>query len=163
MKSQRAKDGRGANEHITGIERLTQSEAAILEQLARGDTNADIARARGRSIRTVAKQVSTVMAKLEVTSRRQLLAVLRKAYACVGTARSTPLILHTAKRKPLLTEREQAVVQRAMQGESNKEISFDLLVSTSTVAVLLSRGVHKLGVGSLAELMLRRDGPDRPA
>lgn len=161
MKSQRAREGRGATERKNGIERLTQSEAAILEQLARGDTNADIARARGTSTRTVAKQVSAIMTKLEVTSRRQLLAVLRKASTCAWMDGAMPPALHAAKRKQLLTRREQAVVQRAMQGESNKEISFDLSVSTSTVAVLLSRGVHKLGVGSLAELM-RRDGPGSP-
>ena len=48
----------------------------MVDQIARGGSNAQIARARGTSARTVANQVASVFVKLGVASRRELLAKL---------------------------------------------------------------------------------------
>jgi DNA-binding CsgD family transcriptional regulator len=54
--------------------RLTPAEADILASVLQGMTTAQIARARATSARTVAAQVGTLMRKLGVTSRPELVA-----------------------------------------------------------------------------------------
>ncbi len=56
--------------------KLTAAEREIVERIARGETNADIARARRTSLRTVANQVAALFKKLDVSSRRELVAKL---------------------------------------------------------------------------------------
>ena len=51
---------------------LTSSECAVLVLVLGGHSNAEIARARGTSIRTIANQVAAVYQKLGVGSRREL-------------------------------------------------------------------------------------------
>lgn len=52
---------------------LTKRERQVLEQLAEGRTNPEIARQLQISVETVRTHVSTIFRKLSVTSRRQLL------------------------------------------------------------------------------------------
>jgi len=54
---------------------------------------------------------------------------------------------------PRLTKREEQVLARACEGESNKSIAHDLGLSPSTVGVLLFRAAAKLGAGSRQELI----------
>jgi DNA-binding NarL/FixJ family response regulator len=63
---------------------LTEREREILHLLARGQTNADIARVLGLSGKTVSNYVSNVLAKLQVADRAQ--AVLRAREAGLGGA-----------------------------------------------------------------------------
>lgn len=56
--------------------RLGAAEAEVLRLLSAGLSNAEIARARGRSTRTVANQVARVYRKLGVRSRLELFALL---------------------------------------------------------------------------------------
>jgi DNA-binding NarL/FixJ family response regulator len=51
---------------------LTPSEAQVLEHLARGMSNAAIARARHTSVRTVANQVASLFRKTGARSRAEL-------------------------------------------------------------------------------------------
>jgi DNA-binding NarL/FixJ family response regulator len=53
--------------------RLTQAESAVATHLLEGRSNADIARLRRTSERTVANQVASVYRKLGVKSRLELL------------------------------------------------------------------------------------------
>ncbi len=53
---------------------LTSAESAVLDHLLQGASNADIARARGASPRTVANQVASLLRKLGVASRYELMA-----------------------------------------------------------------------------------------
>ncbi len=52
----------------------------------------------------------------------------------------------------LLTERERQVVALAAMGHSNKSIAYDLGIATSTVGVLVSRALRRLGLRSRREL-----------
>ncbi|HEY1953967.1 MAG TPA: helix-turn-helix transcriptional regulator, partial [Polyangiaceae bacterium] len=56
---------------------LTRAERAVARRVARGESNAEIARARGSSPRTVANQVAQIFRKLGVASRAELGARLR--------------------------------------------------------------------------------------
>lgn len=53
---------------------LTAAEVDVVRAILRGASNLDIARRRGRSIRTVANQVASAFRKLGVSSRRELYA-----------------------------------------------------------------------------------------
>ena len=54
--------------------RLTLAELDVLTELIDGRTNAEIARRRGRSVRTVANQVASVLRKLGLRSRLDVVA-----------------------------------------------------------------------------------------
>src|SRR5580658_934512 len=57
-------------------ESATEAEQAIARALLAGESNAEIAAARGTSTHTVAKQVSSLLRKLGVHSRAEALAAL---------------------------------------------------------------------------------------
>jgi DNA-binding CsgD family transcriptional regulator len=54
---------------------LSQAEAGVAALLLEGKSNADIARARGTSVHTVANQVANIFKKLGVASRSELYAL----------------------------------------------------------------------------------------
>jgi DNA-binding CsgD family transcriptional regulator len=56
---------------------LTKTEQQIAERAARGESNAQIARARKTSPRTVANQLARIYEKLGVRSRVELAVLLR--------------------------------------------------------------------------------------
>lgn len=58
--------------------RLTPAESSILHHLLLGHSDAIIARARKRSPRTIGHQVASIFRKVGVSSRRELLAVMRE-------------------------------------------------------------------------------------
>jgi DNA-binding NarL/FixJ family response regulator len=51
---------------------LTPAEAAVLQLIVEGASNAEISRARSTSVRTVANQVASLLRKLNATSRFDL-------------------------------------------------------------------------------------------
>jgi DNA-binding NarL/FixJ family response regulator len=51
---------------------LTRTEQAIADAIALGASNAEIARTRRTSVRTVANQVASILRKLGVSSRTQI-------------------------------------------------------------------------------------------
>jgi DNA-binding NarL/FixJ family response regulator len=61
---------------------LTSAERAVLDLVVRGASNAEIARTRGSSIRTVANQVASLLRKLAATSRFEL--VRRYGRSCAS-------------------------------------------------------------------------------
>ena len=119
---------------------LTAVERDIFGHLVAGCSNAAIARARGRSIGTVRKQVATTFRKFGVTTRRELRALLhRSSIACMP-----PLASASSAHAALLSERERDVLSRVDLGHSNKAIAVALGVAESTIAVFLSRAREKL-------------------
>lgn len=63
-----------ASEPLVERPELTAAEQAVFALLIEGKSNADIARARGASVRTVANQVASVLKKFGVGSRSELAA-----------------------------------------------------------------------------------------
>lgn len=61
---------------------LSEAELEVAQAAARGLTNAEIAQARGASPHTIANQVSAVLQKLQLKSRRQLALALTAPRAC---------------------------------------------------------------------------------
>jgi DNA-binding NarL/FixJ family response regulator len=61
---------------------LTERERAILQWIARGSTNSDIARCLALSVKTVSNYVSNIFSKLQVTDRAQ--AIIRAREAGLG-------------------------------------------------------------------------------
>jgi DNA-binding CsgD family transcriptional regulator len=59
-----------------GVDPLTTTEREIAAMLVDGMTNAEIASARGKSVRTIANQVASAFRKLGVGSRVELASVL---------------------------------------------------------------------------------------
>lgn len=57
-----------------------------------------------------------------------------------------------------LTAREKEVVQRAMAGNSNKAIAYELGIADATVRVLLWRAYGKVGVRSRRDLIAKAGG-----
>lgn len=55
-------------------DKLTAAERAVMQDLVEGRSNAEIAARRGSSVRTVAKQVASVLRKASVGSRAELVA-----------------------------------------------------------------------------------------
>ena len=55
---------------------LTDAERAVAVLVARGLSNLQIARRRGRSPRTIANQVRSIYTKLEIKSRQELVRLL---------------------------------------------------------------------------------------
>ena len=109
------------------IQELTRAERDVLFLVLAGRTNAEIAIVRGRSKKTVANQISQILRKYGVSSRRELCATLRRHRAC----------------REELTLREREVLARAAAGKSNKVIACELGVTTSTIGVLISRAARK--------------------
>jgi DNA-binding CsgD family transcriptional regulator len=58
------------------IRGLSPSERSVAELVLQGHSNAEVARARSTSTRTVANQIAAVFRKLEVKSRRELRALV---------------------------------------------------------------------------------------
>jgi DNA-binding NarL/FixJ family response regulator len=56
-------------------EPLTESETEVMKLLLTGASNAQIARQRGRAVRTVANQVASLFRKLGVNSRAELVSL----------------------------------------------------------------------------------------
>jgi DNA-binding NarL/FixJ family response regulator len=65
---------RGRSEESAAAQRrLTRAELEIARMLRGGLSNAEIAAARGRSLRTIANQVAAILRKLGVSSRHEVM------------------------------------------------------------------------------------------
>jgi DNA-binding NarL/FixJ family response regulator len=63
---------------------LTPAQLEVARAIARGASNAEIARERGTSVRTVANQVASIFARLGVRSRLQVAAALSRVLRLSG-------------------------------------------------------------------------------
>lgn len=62
------------------FETLTAAEKDVAARVAGGAPNAEVARARGTSVRTVANQLRAIYAKLGVCDRHELMSVAFRRY-----------------------------------------------------------------------------------
>ena len=58
-----------------------------------------------------------------------------------------------------MTPQEQAVARLVATGRTNRQVADELLLSTKTVEVHLTRIYAKLGITSRSQLAARRDEP----
>jgi DNA-binding CsgD family transcriptional regulator len=78
-----------AREPPTPAPLLSDAESVILAAILEGKSNAEIARARRRSVRTVANQVASLFRKLRVRSRGELAAACWRGSIEADTCRHT--------------------------------------------------------------------------
>jgi DNA-binding CsgD family transcriptional regulator len=132
---------------------LTQAEAAVLRLLVAGASNADISRARGTSVRTIANQVASLLRKLGAASRYDLI----RRWTLIETDER-----HGSPDLFQLTADEREVVWLAANGHSYKYIAYELGCPIGTTAGRLRRAMRKLGFATRTEL-LRKLGQASPA
>lgn len=129
---------------------LTAAESEVAALVLAGRRNAEIAAARGTSLRTVANQVASVFRKLGVGSRLHLTASVSRDRSCVrpGVTITGPLPSWQT-----LTHGESAVLFCAAHGASYKAIAYELGISVGLVGRRLAAVARKVGARSRIELV----------
>ena len=122
---------------------MTPSELHVARLAAAGLSNADIARMRGTSSRTVANQMASVLRQLSVASRRALATLKELA------PEALPMI-HADWR--VLSARERDVLEMATAGTPQKVIALELGLAPSTICEALRSTRERLGFGTFADL-----------
>ena len=124
-------------------------ERALIE-LAHGQ----FLRRAGRR-RAAAAQLSAARDTLAALGARP---ALERAERELGACGLKPL-RRSAREQPGLTPQEQAVARLVAMGRTNRQVADELLLSTKTVEVHLTRIYAKLGISSRSQLAARRDSP----
>lgn len=135
-------DSAGKVEHAAG----EAAEAPAFEALRRSVVN--VATARGRRRREDPDRAVATWKAL-VDARWSLVDLFQEDGRQYLVAHRNDC--HTAPVE-LLTQRERQVAALAAMGHSNKAIAYDLGIATSTVGVLVSRALKRLGLRSRREL-----------
>lgn len=147
---------------------LTPAERAVVEAALAGLSNADIARARSTSTRTIANQLSSAYKKLGVRSRGALAhklcepseqndlttrELLTGSWTLAEHADSGERRWAIARPSPTRLEPSElrALALRA-KGASLATIAHDLGVSEATASRRAKSGMQKLGVSTVTEL-----------
>lgn len=118
---------------------LTPAESMLVDLVARGFSNEELATLRGASRSTIANQLTRAYKKLGVTGRRELCAL-------VGRGRRSPP-------PKFLSRREREVLSFADFGLANKVIAHSLGLSVSTVSTVLTRARRKLEVRGVSRTL----------
>jgi len=113
---------------------LSDAERTVVSLAITGVSNVDIARARRRSVRTVANQLGAAYRKLGLSGRREL-------RARVGDAEEPAAYRRFRLRS--LSARELDVLDRVTRGLSNKAIAIELELSLSSVSCYVMRARSK--------------------
>ncbi len=146
---ERKSDGWGEAPGIT----LTATELKVARAAMAGASNAEIARQRGCSARTVANQLASAYRKLGVTSRLELVVVLTAVTseaAANDAAQPDPPNEHAVSVPISVIEWE--VLERRATGDRLKTIAYDCGLSISSVSRLTKSGMRKLGVSAPTQL-----------
>ena len=124
-------------------------ERALIE-LAHGQ----FLRRAGRR-RAAAQQLTAARDTLAALGARP---ALERAERELGACGLKPL-RRSAREQPGLTPQEQAVARLVAMGRTNRQVADELLLSTKTVEVHLTRIYAKLGITSRSQLAARRENP----
>lgn len=126
---------------------LSRRESEVLQLVAIGASNAQIAQTLALSIHTVKKHLARLLLKLEVGSRSEAALRWRESISRVASSPPAPAASHT---KPFdgLTSREWDVLSRIASGANNQRIAAELALSLNTVKRHTTSIYTKLGVRS---------------
>ena len=145
--------------------RLTPAEHRVLERVALGETNKEVAHSLGCSPRTVEFHLAHIFEKTGIECRTRLISVIairsarRRAAARVDRAVEGHHFLDDAKAASCavpaarLTKAEVRVLKRVLLGATNKEIAVQLNCSAKTVEFHLGHIFRKTGVDSRTRLI----------
>lgn len=138
---------------------LSRRELEVLQLVAFGASNMQVAETLRLSINTVKKLLARLMLKLKVGSRSE--AALRYRESIPRTQPPAMPVHHHALDD--LTTRERDVLSRIASGANNHRIATDLALSLNTVKRHTSRIYSKLGVRSRvgAAALLHESTPAR--
>lgn len=134
-----------------GTSALTPSERAVIELVARGLPNTEVALLRGVSTSTISNQLTTAYRKLRVGGRREL-----RAASDPSSAES---LAHPDQWRGL-SPREQQVLALVERGLANKVIAPTVGVGVSTVSTLLTRARRKLASSAPTPLVTAQEPGD---
>lgn len=148
---------------------LTPAERAVVDGALAGKSNAVMAGERNTATRTIANQLSAAYRKLGVRSRGELAKklwppssppspavreLLSGSWTLVERIDSGERRWAIARpRKAPLTEEEMAALRSRARGASLSIIARELGMSEPTASRRVKRGMQKLGVASVAELV----------
>src|SRR5881409_1125470 len=119
-------------------------EIPIVFVTAHGDVPAAVSALKGGAVDFIQKPFS----------HRDVLSIIEKAFQRDAEIREKRTRQsHIAGRLATLTEREQEVLQRVIEGKPNKIIAAELDISTKTIEFHRAKVMEKMGVTSVAELV----------
>jgi DNA-binding NarL/FixJ family response regulator len=129
---------------------LSRREIQVLECIARGASNVQIAGELACSVHTVKKHVARLILKLKVTSRSEAATLYRQASSRVAwlVEPRLPMPAEQPERMGALTTRERDVLARIAAGANNQRIAAELALSLNTVKRHTTSIFSKLGVHS---------------
>ena len=134
-------------------QRFSPAEQHVLALLLDDYSNVAIALARATSPRTVANQIASLLRKVGLCSRAELIAwvadILPPDIRCDWSRR---LALLLAVGEPAFTPRVRQAISLRARGHSVKFISYELGVAPSTVSAELKAAMRRLEIRSSLEL-----------
>jgi two-component system response regulator TtrR len=120
-------------------------EIPIVFVTGHGDVPAAVSAIKGGAVDFIQKPFS----------HREVLSIIEKAFQRDAEIRERRIRQsRIAGRLATLTEREQEVLQRVIEGKPNKIIAAELDISMKTVEFHRAKVMEKMGVTSVAELVL---------
>ena len=139
------------------MDALSRRELEVLQLVALGSSNSQIADALALSIHTVKKHLARLLLKLRAQSRSEAARLYRESITQPAAA-PTPALGE-------LTNRERDVLSRIAAGANNQRIAADLELSLNTVKRHTTRIYSKLGARSRvrAAALLHACAPVNPA
>ena len=133
---------------------LTPAELEVARFASVGLSNSDVARTRGSSVNTVARQMVVILKKLGIGSRRVLTARVWQELAAghraaLGVAKGRgPVPAKVAAAWSRLTVRERQVLRLVARDLTYRVIARKLGISATTVSVSFQATCERLGLGS---------------
>jgi len=135
---------------------LTPAEQQVLMLLLDSLSNAEIAATRGRALRTIANQITSLLRKFSVGSRTELACVVARIVQgepwFAEAQRMAPTAASVLSR---LKPRQRLVMTMRARGHSIKYIGYELGVAPSTASLDLKAAMRTLQIRSCLELCTR--------
>jgi DNA-binding NarL/FixJ family response regulator len=160
----------GANAGFTALRELIakfkDARAILLLDIAERNSVVEAFRAGAQGVFSREQPFDILCKSVHRIREGQIWASNEQIRYLIDALAAPPPPITNAKGAPLLTKREQTLVQLVTEGRSNKDISRELNLSEHTVRNYLFRIFNKLGTSSRLELALyainQRQAPREP-